>query len=149
MACRPPYRGGRARGSSGRRLIAGPVCPGHDGQGRTLPGNLLVATAMSNMALELFMRDQLLRTKVGDRYVMEAMRREGAMLGGEQSGHLIFHRYSTTGDGLLAALRILRIMREKRAALSELAGLLTPFPQKLINVRVEKRLPFEEAPRHW
>lgn len=114
-----------------------------------LPGNLLVATAMSNMALELFMRDhggQLLRTKVGDRYVMEAMRREGAMLGGEQSGHLIFHRYSTTGDGLLAALQILRIMREKERSLSELAGLLTPFPQKLINVRVEKRLPFEERP---
>lgn len=114
-----------------------------------LPGNLLVATAMSNMALELFMRDhggQLLRTKVGDRYVMEAMRREGAMLGGEQSGHLIFHRYSTTGDGLLAALQILRIMREKERPLSELAGLLTPFPQKLINVRVEKRLPFEERP---
>ena len=114
-----------------------------------LPGNLLVATAMSNMALELFMNEhggQLLRTKVGDRYVMEAMRREGAMLGGEQSGHLIFHRYSTTGDGLLAALQILRIMREKERPLSELAGLLKPFPQKLINVRVEKRLPFEERP---
>lgn len=114
-----------------------------------LPGNLLVATAMSNMALEIFMKDHggsLLRTKVGDRYVMEAMRREGAMLGGEQSGHLIFHKYSTTGDGLLAALQILRIMREKDKPLSELAGRLKPFPQKLINVRVEKRLPFEERP---
>ena len=114
-----------------------------------LPGNLLVATAMSNMALEIFMSEhggRLLRTKVGDRYVMEAMRREGAMLGGEQSGHLIFHKYSTTGDGLLAALQILRIMREKERPLSELAGLLTPFPQKLITVRVEKRLPFEERP---
>ena len=114
-----------------------------------LPGNLLVATAMSNMALEIFMREHggtLLRTKVGDRYVMEAMRREGAMLGGEQSGHLIFHRYSTTGDGLLAALQILRIMREKEKPLSQLAGLLTPLPQTLINVRVEKRLPFEERP---
>ena len=77
---------------------------------------------------------------------MEAMRREGAMLGGEQSGHLIFHRYSTTGDGLLAALQILRIMREKEKPLSQLAGLLTPLPQTLINVRVEKRLPFEERP---
>ena len=74
------------------------------------------------------------------------MRREGAMLGGEQSGHLIFHKYSTTGDGLLAALQILRIMREKNKPLSELAGRLKPFPQKLINVRVEKRLPFEERP---
>ncbi|MDR3319789.1 MAG: phosphoglucosamine mutase [Desulfovibrio sp.] len=114
-----------------------------------LPGNLLVATVMSNMALEIFMNahsGRLLRTSVGDRYVVEAMRQENAMLGGEQSGHLIFRRYSTTGDGLLAALQILRIMREKEKPLSELAGLLTPFPQKLVNVRVEKYLPFEERP---
>ena len=114
-----------------------------------LTGNVLVATVMSNLALEIFMREHggsLLRTKVGDRYVVEAMRRENAMLGGEQSGHLVFHAYSTTGDGLLAALQILRIMREKEKPLSELAGLLVPFPQKLVNVRVEKRLPFEERP---
>lgn len=114
-----------------------------------LPGNLLVGTVMSNLALEIFMRDhggQLLRTPVGDRYVVEAMRREGAMLGGEQSGHLIFRHYSTTGDGLLAALQILRIMREKDKPLSELANLLTPFPQKLVNVRVEQRLPLEQKP---
>ncbi|MDR0816223.1 MAG: phosphoglucosamine mutase [Desulfovibrio sp.] len=114
-----------------------------------LPGNLLVSTVMSNMALEIFMDEhggRLLRTAVGDRYVVEAMRREDAMLGGEQSGHLIFRRYSTTGDGLLAALQILRIMREKEKPLSELAGLLTLLPQELVNVRVEKRLPFEERP---
>ena len=74
------------------------------------------------------------------------MRQEDAMLGGEQSGHLVFRRYSTTGDGLLAALQILRIMREKEKPLSELAGLLVLFPQKLVNVRVEKRLSFEERP---
>ena len=114
-----------------------------------LPNNLLVATVMSNLALEIFMREHggsLLRAPVGDRHVVEAMRREGAMLGGEQSGHLIFRHYSTTGDGLLAALQILRIMREKEKPLSELAGLLTPFPQCLVNVHVEKRLPFEERP---
>ncbi|MDR2745771.1 MAG: phosphoglucosamine mutase [Desulfovibrio sp.] len=114
-----------------------------------LPGSLLVATVMSNMALEIFMAahgGRLLRTCVGDRYVVEAMRREEAVFGGEQSGHLVFRRYSTTGDGLLAALQILRIMREKEKPLSELAGLLTLFPQKLVNVRVEKRLPFEERP---
>lgn len=114
-----------------------------------LPGNLLVGTVMSNLALELFMRDhggELMRTPVGDRYVVEAMRREGAMLGGEQSGHLIFRHYSTTGDGLLAALQILRIMREKEKPLSELANLLTPFPQILLNVRVEQRLPLEQKP---
>ncbi|MDE5831881.1 MAG: phosphoglucosamine mutase [Desulfovibrio sp.] len=111
-----------------------------------LPGNTLVATVMSNLALEIFMREhggQLMRTPVGDRYVVEAMRREGAMLGGEQSGHMIFRQYSTTGDGLLAALQILRIVREKEKPLSQLAGLLTLFPQKLINVRIEKRRPLE------
>ncbi len=114
-----------------------------------LPDNLLVGTVMSNLALEIFMREhggELLRTRVGDRYVVEAMRQRGAMLGGEQSGHLIFRQYSTTGDGLLAALQILRIMREKEKPLSELAGLLAPFPQELVNVRVKKRLPFEEKP---
>ena len=114
-----------------------------------LPENQLVATVMSNMALEVFMQDHggsLLRTKVGDRYVVEAMRRTGAMLGGEQSGHLIFRQYSTTGDGLLAALQILRVMQEKEQRLSDLAGLLTPFPQTLINVPVERKLPLEERP---
>ena len=114
-----------------------------------LPDNTLVATVMSNMALEVFMNERagkLLRTAVGDRYVVEAMRKTGAMLGGEQSGHLIFRQYSTTGDGLLAALQILRVMCEKQRPLSELAGLLTPFPQELINVRVEKKIPFEQCP---
>ncbi|MBR4741831.1 MAG: phosphoglucosamine mutase, partial [Desulfovibrio sp.] len=114
-----------------------------------LVGNKLVATVMSNMALEMFMKDnggELIRTKVGDRYVVESMRQNGAMFGGEQSGHLIFRQYSTTGDGLLAALQILRIMREKEKPLSQLAGLIHPFPQKQVNVQIEKRLPFEERP---
>jgi len=117
-------------------------------QGR-LPKNMLVATVMSNMALELFMKDKggvLLRTDVGDRYVVEAMRREGATLGGEQSGHLIFMEHSTTGDGLLAALQLLRLMREKERPLSELAGLLEPFPQLLKNVHVKRKIPFDDAP---
>jgi phosphoglucosamine mutase len=115
----------------------------------SLPGNMLVATVMSNMALELFMKDnggRLLRTDVGDRYVVEAMRREGAVLGGEQSGHLIFMDHSTTGDGLLAALQLLRIMRERERPLSELAGLLEPFPQVLRNVHVKRKIPFDQAP---
>ena len=115
-----------------------------------LPGNTLVATVMSNMALEVFMKERggnLLRTAVGDRYVVEAMRQTGALLGGEQSGHLIFREYSTTGDGLLAALQILRIMRERDKPLSELAGQLQLFPQELINVHVERKIPFEQAPK--
>ncbi len=114
-----------------------------------LPGRTLVSTVMSNMALEVFMKEHggsLLRTAVGDRYVVEAMRREGATMGGEQSGHLIFMPYSTTGDGLLAALQLLRIMKEKGKPLSELAGLLSLFPQELINVHVRRKIPFEECP---
>lgn len=114
-----------------------------------LTNNLLVSTVMSNMALEIFMQSRgakMLRTKVGDRFVMEAMRRENATLGGEQSGHLIFRQYSTTGDGLLAALQILRIMCEKNRPISELTNLFSPFPQKQVNLRIEKRKDFSECP---
>ena len=90
---------------------------------------------------------QLVRTPVGDRNVVEAMRQNGATLGGEQSGHIIFMQYSTTGDGLLAALQLLKIMREQDRPLSELAGLLTPYPQELINVAVNHKKPFEDCPQ--
>ncbi len=116
---------------------------------KELAQNTLVSTVMSNMALEVFMKERggkLLRTQVGDRYVMEAMRRGGYMFGGEQSGHLIFRQYSTTGDGLLAALQILRHMQDKDKPLSELAGLLTPYPQELINIHVDKKPPIKEVP---
>ena len=112
------------------------------------PGRLLVSTVMSNMALEVFMKENggsLLRTKVGDRYVVEAMREKGAILGGEQSGHLIFLDYATTGDGILAGIKLLKIMLEKNRPLSELSRLLQPFPQRLINVHVEKKQPFSEV----
>ncbi|MBQ4133642.1 MAG: phosphoglucosamine mutase [Desulfovibrionaceae bacterium] len=117
-------------------------------QGR-LSHNTLVATVMSNMALEVFMKERngvLLRTPVGDRNVVEAMRNAGAALGGEQSGHIIFMDYGTTGDGLLAALQVMKIMRERNQPLSELAGLLTPYPQKLINLQVANKVPFENCP---
>lgn len=114
-----------------------------------LPERTLVATVMSNMALEIFMQEQggqLLRTKVGDRYVVEEMRRGGYLLGGEQSGHLVFMEHSTTGDGTLAALQLLKIMVAKGRPISEIAGLLTPYPQKLVNVQVTSKIPFEEVP---
>lgn len=114
-----------------------------------LADRTLVATVMSNMALELFMREaggRLIRTPVGDRYVVEAMRKTGAVLGGEQSGHLIFMRHSTTGDGILAALQLLRIMQERGRPLSELAHLIEPFPQVLQNVHVERKIPFDQVP---
>lgn len=114
-----------------------------------LSGNMLVATVMSNMALEVFMREKggrLLRTPVGDRHVVEAMRREGAIFGGEQSGHLIFMRHGTTGDGILAALQLLRVMLSKERPLSELGNILEPFPQVLINVQVGEKKPFDQVP---
>lgn len=115
----------------------------------TLAGNTLVATVMSNMALEVFMQERggrLVRTKVGDRYVVEEMRRGGYLLGGEQSGHLVFMEHSTTGDGTLAALQLLRIMVARQRSISEIAGLLTPFPQKLVNVKVKRKVPFADVP---
>jgi len=114
-----------------------------------LPGKTLVATVMSNMALELFMHHRggrLIRTPVGDRYVAEAMRKHQAVLGGEQSGHLIFLQYSTTGDGVLAALQVLKMMQEKERPVSELAGILELLPQHLVNVPVERKIPFEQVP---
>lgn len=114
-----------------------------------LPSNILVSTIMSNMALEVFMQErggELIRTQVGDRYVVEAMRQHKAALGGEQSGHLVFMEYGTTGDGLLAGLQLLRIMKERGKPISELSGLLDLFPQKLINVRVKKREALENFP---
>lgn len=114
-----------------------------------LPNGILVSTVMSNMALEIFMQERggkLVRTKVGDRYVVEAMREQGAVLGGEQSGHIVFMEYGTTGDGLLAALQLMRIMREKGQPISSLARLLRLFPQNLVNVPVTVKRPFEDVP---
>ncbi len=114
-----------------------------------LSGGRLVVTVMSNMALELFMKDlggELVRTPVGDRFVVEKMRDIQASFGGEQSGHLIFLKHSTTGDGILAALQALKIMQQTQKRLSELAGKLDLFPQKMINIRVDKKIPFKDIP---
>jgi phosphoglucosamine mutase len=107
-----------------------------------LNGDLVVATVMSNLGLERALeRDgiKLLRTPVGDKYVLEEMVRVGAVLGGEQSGHVIFRQFATTGDGMLTALRILDISRQARAGLDELIANLEIYPQRLQNVRVRER----------
>jgi phosphoglucosamine mutase len=114
-----------------------------------LPGNSVVATVMSNLGLEKALERegvQLLRTPVGDKYVLEEMLRTGAVLGGEQSGHVIFHEYATTGDGLLTALRVFEIARRAGLGLDELAAELRVYPQKLVNVRVRERTPLERLP---
>lgn len=103
----------------------------------------LVATVMSNIGLEHFMKERggrLERTPVGDRYVVERMRVKGYNFGGEQSGHLIFLDHNTTGDGILAGLRLLAVMIKKNRRLSELAGQLKTVPQVLENVHLEKRV---------
>ncbi len=114
-----------------------------------LKGNTLVATVMSNMGLEVAIEEmggRLLRTRVGDRYVVEAMREGRYNFGGEQSGHLVFLDHITTGDGILAALQLLAVMQQTGRPLSELATVMTAFPQVLHNVRVQERKAVEEIP---
>lgn len=116
---------------------------------RKLKKKTLVATVMSNMGLEQAMATmggQMVRTQVGDRYVVEAMRARGYNFGGEQSGHLVFLDYNTTGDGILAALQLLAIMIRKRKPLSELAAIMTTYPQTLQNVRMALRIAPEQIP---
>jgi phosphoglucosamine mutase len=114
-----------------------------------LPGDLVVATVMSNLGLEKALAAhgiEMARTPVGDKYVLEEMLRRGGVLGGEQSGHVIFLQHATTGDGLLTALRVLEIVRDSGRSLDELAGEIKNFPQKLVNVRVKNRRPLAELP---
>lgn len=103
-----------------------------------LTGGGIAATVMSNMGLEKYLATlklSLKRTKVGDRYVGETMREAGMNLGGEQSGHIILSDYVTTGDGLIAALQLLAVMKQKERPFSELAHVFTPLPQVLRNIR--------------
>lgn len=111
--------------------------------------NTLVSTVMSNIGLERALRDaggQVVRTQVGDRYVVEEMRKHGYNLGGEQSGHLVFLDHATTGDGIVAALRVLAIMAREGKPLSELQAVMTRTPQVLINTAVDKKVPLEQLP---
>lgn len=117
-------------------------------QGR-LKKSKIVATVMSNMGLDVAMSRinvGVVRTKVGDRYVVDEMRRGGYNLGGEQSGHLIFADSNTTGDGILAALHLLEIACETETPVSELKNCMEVYPQILKNVKVQKKVPFEELP---
>ena len=108
----------------------------------TLAKNALVVTVMSNFGLEAAMREQgirLVRTKVGDRYVVEAMRKGGYNLGGEQSGHMIFLDHSTTGDGILSALQVLSFAVREQCPISQLMTVMTKAPQQLINIKVTSK----------
>jgi phosphoglucosamine mutase len=113
----------------------------------SLAGKTLVSTVMSNAGLEAAITaagGRMIRTSVGDKNVIDEMLRHGYNFGGEQSGHLIFRDYATTGDGLVAALQILRIMKARNQPLSKLAQCWTRFPQLVTNVKVREKIPVEK-----
>ncbi|MFC1658422.1 phosphoglucosamine mutase [Candidatus Omnitrophota bacterium] len=113
-----------------------------------LPKKTIVSTVMSNCGFEVAIRTAggtLLRTDVGDKYVLERMREQGFAFGGEQSGHVIFLEHSTTGDSLITALQVLKTMKETGRKLSQLAQCMNKFPQVLVNVEVKQRKPLESV----
>lgn len=133
--------------SAGGRLIDGDHCMLI--AARRMRPRAVVATVMSNLGLQRALeRDglKLVRTAVGDRYVIEEMLRSNLNLGGEQSGHVIFRDFATTGDGLLTALRIIEIAVQENRTLEELTEGFTVYPQKLVNVRFKQKRPLEELP---
>ena len=114
-----------------------------------LKGNAVVATVMSNIGLEIGLREagiDMVRCPVGDKYVMEEMIRRDLSLGGEQSGHVIFSEYLFTGDGLATSLNVLRTMAATGRTLSDLASELTTYPQVLVNVRVDRKVDLDTVP---
>ena len=114
----------------------------------SLAKSTVVTTVMSNLGLEKFFEGRgikMLRTQVGDRYVVEAMRAGGYTLGGEQSGHVVMSDYGTTGDGLLAALQIMALLKKKNNKASEALHLFTPLPQILRNIKFTHGKPLEDS----
>ncbi len=109
----------------------------------TLPANAAVVTVMSNMGFFQFCKENGIHaevTKVGDRYVLENMRKNGYVIGGEQSGHIIFFEHMTTGDGQMTAVQLLNLLKEKNISLKEAASVMQIYPQVLINVRADKEM---------
>lgn len=116
----------------------------------TLPDKTLVATVMSNLGLHQAMKNaggKVLVTPVGDRYVLEGMLKHKLVLGGEQSGHIIFSQHSTTGDGLITALKLAAALKQSGKQMSQLAKVMTRFPQLLVNIRVTSKQGWENNPR--
>ena len=125
------------------------MCARHLKARGRLKGNAIVATVMSNIGLEIALRDggiEMVRCPVGDKYVMEEMVRRGLSLGGEQSGHIIFADHLFTGDGIATALNVLRVMAETGRELDDLAGELVTYPQVLVNVRVREKKDLAAVP---
>lgn len=117
------------------------ICGSYMKEKDKLKSNTVVGTVMTNMGLDIFLKGKnidLIKTKVGDRYVLEEMLRGHHSIGGEQSGHIIFLDYNTTGDGLLTAIQLLRVVKEKNVRLSRLAGIMKVMPQVLVNAQVSE-----------
>jgi len=113
-----------------------------------LANDTVVVTSMSNLGLHEAMRKNGIKveiTDVGDRYVIDAMRKKGFSLGGEKSGHLIFHNHATTGDGIISALQVMRIMKDEGKTLAQLANCMTEYPQKLVSMKVKEKKPINEV----
>ncbi|NUN06701.1 MAG: phosphoglucosamine mutase [Bdellovibrio sp.] len=130
---------------NGDRILA--ICALHMKERGLLKGNTLVATQMSNFGLEKRMNEsgiKLVKTGVGDKYVVDEMRKNGYNLGGEQSGHIIFLDHTTTGDGCIAALSVLAVMKQTGKKMSELNRVFEDVPQTLINIRVKRRIELPE-----
>jgi len=126
------------------------ICAMHMLEHNTLKKKTLVVTPMSNMGLEIAIKQAggtIVRAPIGDRYIVEKMRKEGYNFGGEQSGHLVFLDHNTTGDGMIAALKILSIMRETNQSLSQLKKKMNPLPQVLKNVVVREKEDFQRFPK--
>lgn len=127
-----------------RILAAAAITLKNSGQ---LYQNTIVATSMSNMGLHKAMQQHGIKVEVadvGDRYVIEAMRKGGYSLGGEKSGHIIFHKHATAGDGIIAALQLMRAMHDSGRTLAELASCMTEYPNRLVNIDVPEKRPLEQ-----
>lgn len=130
----------KGRSVDGDHIIA--ICAINMKEKGALRKNSVVVTIMANKGFDIAMakeRIKVVKTKVGDRYVVDEMRKKGYVLGGEQSGHIIFSNYTTTGDGMISALQLLRIMKERREKLSKLAECMASLPQVLVNVDVKEK----------
>jgi phosphoglucosamine mutase len=133
---------------SGDHILA--ICARDMKQKGTLKNNLVVSTVMSNMGFGLALKQMQINhevAQVGDRYVMQRMITCGAVLGGEDSGHMIFADYHTTGDGMLTALRLIEAMQTEKKPLSELCTIMTVYPQVLLNVDVNTKPAIESVPQ--
>jgi len=132
---------------NGDKIIA--ICANKLKEEGMLKNNTVVTTVMSNLGLSVAFKEMDIRnitTKVGDRYVLEEMLKTGSVIGGEDSGHVIFKEHHTTGDGILTALQLLSVLKKENKPLSKLANIMRTFPQVLINVKVKRKAPLEEIP---